>query len=458
MSASCWANCTPRFAKPCVMYPTSPACAKGTASHSRGWKKRPELLAAKARPAHRRIRAARVETGNTRGYTLSDQPNHTGMGPPFRGGPLAKPTPHYPEKLRERGLCDAFWLAPHTLPPRPSPHRLTQATVGVDTDTAPRCGRVYGPNRTKRPQTTWIFSFGKSLGLTRRKHLFLARSQGRWPLVRMTSSGTIGRTGILIWAILVFPTVVFATNGIEPIDTSLQARIRGGVDVPIGDSALSQINNPASLAQYRQRRFDFSGQVCFPSAHWYGPLGHSESTVHIVPLGNAAVALPIDERWAFGVALHSKAGLASQYRMRHLLIPIMKRRVAADSKMVGLHFNLGCKLTDRLFVGAGVRGEVATSSFSMALGPADAEFERGYAYGGGFQVGMMYRATQDLTLGVAYRSPSWFGDLAGGDARASLLGVLPVDLGPARIESVQLAQKVTAGAAWGRDRPAETVG
>ena len=244
------------------------------------------------------------------------------------------------------------------------------------------------------------------------------------------------------------PAASLGTNGVEPIDTSLHARIRGGVDVAIGDSPLSQIDNPASLAGHRAGRFDFSGQFGFPVVRWHGPLGTSESEIGFIPLANCAVAMPVSDRLTLGLALHSKAGLASRYHMRHLLIPLMKRRVGTDAKMVGLHFNLGYRLTDRLHIGVGVRGEVATSKFSLVMGPADTEFERGRAYGGGFQLGMMFRATEELTFGLAYRSPSWFGDLAGGDARASLFGVLPLGLGPAAIDDLRLAQKIKAGAAW----------
>jgi long-chain fatty acid transport protein len=253
---------------------------------------------------------------------------------------------------------------------------------------------------------------------------------------------------LTLLVVALWPAASFGTNGIEPIDTSLHARIRGGVDVAIGDSPLSQINNPASLARHDVPRFDFSGQFGFPVARWHGPLGTSESEIGFVPLANCALAMPVDDRLTLGLAVHSKAGLASRYHMRHVLIPMMKRRVGSDAKMVGLHFNVGYKLTDRLYIGAGVRGEVATAKFSLVLGPADTEFERGYAYGGGFQLGMMYRATEDLTFGLGYRSPSWFGDLAGGDAGASLFGVLPLDLGSGAIDDLRLAQKITAGAAW----------
>ncbi|MBN2447534.1 MAG: outer membrane protein transport protein [Phycisphaerae bacterium] len=267
-------------------------------------------------------------------------------------------------------------------------------------------------------------------------------------LVQPRRSAWLCRASLLLVAAATLSVASFATNGVEPIDTSLQARARGGADVAIGDSALSQVNNPSSLANFRRPSFDFSGQVCFPTARWESPIDECESSVRVIPLGNAGVALPLDDRTTIGFALHSKAGLASQYRMRHLMIPWIERDVGADAKMIGLHFNIGHKLTDRLSIGFGVRGEVATSAFSMVLGPLDADFGRGYAYGGGFQTGLMYRATDDLTLGLAYRSPSWFGDVSGGQMKASLLGLLPVDLGPGRIESLRLAQKVTAGAAW----------
>ena len=238
------------------------------------------------------------------------------------------------------------------------------------------------------------------------------------------------------------------TNGVEPIDTSLQARARGGADVAVGDSALSQIDNPAALALHRQWRLDFSGQIAFPTSRWIGPIDATESEIRLVPVANVGLVMPVNDRLSLGLAMHSKSGLASRYYMRHALIPFMKRRVGADAKSVSLSFNLGYRLTDRLSVGAGVRGEVTTTGFSTVFGPADVEFGRGYAYGGGFQLGLHYRATDRLALGLAYRSPSWFGDVSGGKARASLFGLLPIGLGEARIERLRLAQKVTAGAAW----------
>jgi long-chain fatty acid transport protein len=84
----------------------------------------------------------------------------------------------------------------------------------------------------------------------------------------------------------------------------------------------------------------------------------------------------------------------------------------------------------------------------VVLGPADLEFGRGYAYGGGFQLGLHYQAREDLAFGLAYRSPSWFGNLEGGQGRASLFGLVPISLGDISIDDLKLAAKISAGVAW----------
>ncbi len=243
---------------------------------------------------------------------------------------------------------------------------------------------------------------------------------------------------------------VRASNGVELTGISLQARARGGADVAVGDSALSQIDNPAtlSLTSHGRSRFDFAGQLVFPEVSWNNPFGSYQSEVRVIPIGDVAVAFPASDRFTWGLAFHGKSGLATRYRARHLLIPFQERRVGSDCKNLGLYLNGAYKLTDKLSVGGGIRGELLTSEFSAVLGPADVDFGRGYAYGLGFQLGMHYQATETIAFGIGYRSPTWANDLRGGRARASLFGVLPIPLGDANIDKVRLPQRVAAGAAW----------
>ncbi|MBN1345347.1 MAG: outer membrane protein transport protein [Phycisphaerae bacterium] len=241
-----------------------------------------------------------------------------------------------------------------------------------------------------------------------------------------------------------------ATDGLYPIGVSTQAQARGGADVAVGDSAISQVDNPATLSLWPRTkyRFDFTSEAGILPGHWRGPAGSADDQRLFGALANVGLAMPLDETFTLGLALHTKAGTSALYYNRHLMIPYMKRRVSGDLKIVDPQLNLGIKITDKLSVGAGARFEVASGEISTVLGPADVDFGRGYAYGGGFQLGMHYRARKDLSFGLGYTSPTWYGDLSGDNLKASLFGILPIDLGKAFMDEFRMPQKLTAGVAW----------
>jgi len=249
-------------------------------------------------------------------------------------------------------------------------------------------------------------------------------------------------------AVLAIVERAHGTDGLEPIGVSVPANARGGADVAVGDSALSQVENPATLALWRRYRFDLAGQLGFCEAPWTGVYETASSHRQLIPLGNVGLAWPLDRTWTAGLALHSKAGLGTDYEARHLLIPWIDRRVGGDLKVLDLQFNLAARVTDRFTLGGGVRAETATARFSTVLGPADLDFSRSYAHGGGFQLGATYRPREDVTLGLAYRSPTWFSDLQGGAARLGLLGFVPVPLGAAEIPDLTLPQRIAGGVTW----------
>jgi len=234
------------------------------------------------------------------------------------------------------------------------------------------------------------------------------------------------------------------------LGVSTQAQTRGGADVAVGDSALSQVENPATLtlSPANVKAFDFSGQLIFPQVHWTGPVDSDMSDVKLLPLVNLGFSDKLNDKFAYGIAFQSKSGLGTEFDLRHALIPFWRRREVSDLKDLSLSLNAAYKLTEKLSLGAGLRAELATAEFSTVLGPADVEFGRGYSFGGGFQVGLHYQALDNLAFGLAYRSPTWFGDLSGGDADASLLGFLPVHLGTGSLNRPVLPQRVAAGWAW----------
>ena len=94
----------------------------------------------------------------------------------------------------------------------------------------------------------------------------------------------------------------------------------------VGDTALSQIDNPATLTLQETRRIDTSFELAKPVSRWSGPIDSADTEINVVPLGNLGLAIPFSEKITLGLAVYSKAGLASRFRSRHLLIPFMERR------------------------------------------------------------------------------------------------------------------------------------
>jgi hypothetical protein len=100
-------------------------------------------------------------------------------------------------------------------------------------------------------------------------------------------------------------------NELEPICVSMHSFVRGGADVGVGDSALSQVNNPATLTLSPRGRlwFDTAGVLVLPRPTWRGPLDTADSTRNWNALANVGLAMPVDDRLTLGMASHSKARL-----------------------------------------------------------------------------------------------------------------------------------------------------
>lgn len=239
-----------------------------------------------------------------------------------------------------------------------------------------------------------------------------------------------------------------ASDGVETLGVSFHDRGRAGTDVAVGDTALSPLLNPASVANFDALQVDFATSHILPQIRWQGLLDEADSTVRHIPLAGIGVAGALGGGWHGGLAVNAKSGLLSEMQFRHLTIPWMRREVGADVKNVMLSANVARRFGARLTLGAGVNIEYVSARFSEVLGPVDLEFGRGDAFGIGFQVGARYELTPAVTIAAAYRTPTWFGDVAGGRGRASLGGVIPLDLGPIRKADFKLPQRASLGVAW----------
>jgi long-subunit fatty acid transport protein len=262
----------------------------------------------------------------------------------------------------------------------------------------------------------------------------------------------------LVMFVAAGPQAAWAADGVEPIGISMPAQARGGADVAVGDTALSQIDNPAtlSLQPAEHIRFDVTGELFMPRTRWTNPINDTRSNVRHIPIGHAGLSFRRTGPITFGVAFESKAQFASRFRIRPWLLSARRRTIDADMREFSLSFNAAWAATEKLSIGAGVRVEGATSSFKTINGPVWADFGRGRAIGAGFQLGVHYRLLDTVAVGLAYRSPTWFQDLTGDDSTATLAGesrgatlaFLPINLGTGTIDNVRLPQRLAAGVAW----------
>lgn len=270
----------------------------------------------------------------------------------------------------------------------------------------------------------------------------------------MVTKRWIGLRGILGAAVLLaaWGVAARAENAVEQLGNTAEAKGRGGADVAVGDSALSQIENPATLIGHG-REVDLSAQLVLPRTRWDSPRDTAFSEFGAIPLVNFGVAHPINEKLSWGWAFYTKSGLAAQYHLRHKFFPQRDLIEHVDYLNFAVPLNIAYQVNDRLSIGGGIRAEFATARLLSVFGPVDANLQRGYSWGGGFLVGAKYKLSDAWTLGFGYRSPSWMGDFQGNHLLASIspavTGQPPVtvDLGDVRVSARQ-PQKLSLGAAW----------
>lgn len=210
-----------------------------------------------------------------------------------------------------------------------------------------------------------------------------------------------------------FQTAFAAVNGLEEIGHSWQADMRGGTEVAVGDTALSQVRQPASVVLHSKVRFDSKITNIFPANKFNSAL---EGDVYRKPdKPNFAVALvgPINEKSGWGVSVFSKTSWDSAFRGRYLL-----RRNVESARGSVLNYaaqaNVGTRLTEKLFVGAGGRVELMKGSSSSVFGSAKMDLGGQWSCGGGFNLGALYQIRKNAMLGFGYRSPTWFGQAGKG--------------------------------------------
>jgi long-chain fatty acid transport protein len=242
-------------------------------------------------------------------------------------------------------------------------------------------------------------------------------------------------TLMAVCTVLLYPVAAARAQGIVapgagPIQMSM-----GGASTAVGlDAVGANMWNPAAILGLKQSEVEIANQLAFPrfllGSQFRGAGGttQSDSGTVLIP-GLALVYRPEDSpNLAFGMSTTvNGGGVNYPGDANNPLLsptgPLGKFTLGPIYANIGIYeisFNAALQVTDRLSVGAGPVIDMAVVSLDPGFfAPADDANGDGVStfpeathsrpfWGGGFKAGMLYRLTDNVSVGFGYTSPQWF--------------------------------------------------
>jgi len=214
--------------------------------------------------------------------------------------------------------------------------------------------------------------------------------------------------------IVAISATAYATNGDNLIGIGPIARSMGGVGIAAPQDAISAVfANPAAMcfgAYCPGSEFNFAGTLFMPrpeakiSAGGITASANSDQKIYSIPAIGLSVPIPAaPEIWRFGLAAYGVSGLGVDYRDTKLDQPVAAFGGAplaqgTDTQLQTMKFApaIAYQPTDRLSLGLDL--QVDYSSLDLGSGSS-------FNYGFGYQLGVIYKLTDAVSLGASYTSP-----------------------------------------------------
>ncbi len=227
--------------------------------------------------------------------------------------------------------------------------------------------------------------------------------------------------GIVVGALLMLTTDVFATNGMRMIGFGPIQRSMGGVSVGTALDAASLLTNPAGMTDLKAR-IDFGASYFSPAVE-YKATGAApgvmvsdgvtvESDKGASPVPAFGLIAPISEKITFGIGAYGISGMGVDYE-QNLYQSILSTSYSQMRFAPGIAY----KISNMISVGAVVNIMYATMEFSAATNgtaagfPADQQEHMGAAsFGYGGTVGITVKPIEMVKVGLAYETKSVFQD------------------------------------------------
>ena len=220
--------------------------------------------------------------------------------------------------------------------------------------------------------------------------------------------------GVLGLVLATSATAFASTNGTNLIGIGPIARSMGGVGIAAPQDAISAVfANPAAMcfgAYCPGSEFNFAGTLFRPkpeakvSAGGVTASAQSDEKIYNIPAIGLSVPIPVaPEIWRFGLAAYGVSGLGVDYRDTKLDQPVANfggnpLAAGTDTQLQTMKFApaVAYQPTDRLSLGLDL--QIDYSSLDLGSGST-------FNYGWGYQLGVLYRLTDAISLGATYISP-----------------------------------------------------
>lgn len=209
-----------------------------------------------------------------------------------------------------------------------------------------------------------------------------------------------------------------ATNGDNLIAIGPIARAMGGVGIAAPQDAISAVfSNPAAMCfgpYCPSSEMNFAGTLFAPrinaSVQTMGQTASAGSPNNVYPIPAIGLSVPITSAppfWRFGLAAYGVSGLGVDYRKTVLNNPQfydfgkqgqypLTAGFYSQLQIMKFAPAIAFQPTDQLSFGLAAHIDYST----LDLGDGSSS-----GYGAGAQVGMIYKATESLSLGLNYVSP-----------------------------------------------------
>ena len=264
------------------------------------------------------------------------------------------------------------------------------------------------------------------------------------------------------WLGAMSPLPALAANGINLIGFGIESNLMAGADVAVARDTAAVSTNPAGLTQTNGKALDIHGAAAFGAGVKHRDQFDNDKRVdnEVIGTGDFSFsAQPLDSRFTWGIGLFGQGGAGYVYKDLNTAFGT-RDELSSLLRIAKLNPGMAYRATDKLSLGVSIPIIYAdlkqnifseTSQFN-ASEPAQSffgnELKDARAVNAGIKLGVMYRATDTLTLGLTYTNQIEL-KLKDGTFRVNYdaIGLGRVTYRDAQVEGLHLPQEIAVGAA-----------